>query len=267
MDREQKVLERIILQVRLKITQWWTTWHSLPGLWSGSQWDKDCMWRYASVWGVTALLLGAALLWLERVAEGRGECGVPWLIIHQDHILHVPALESPAADLHHHLPPLKGLEGLLGSHGARRRLVTPVARAQIDCLAAQLAHLALALGARRRQVGDVLQGHEYAAEAGLGRLHAAAQHLKVVQVGPPEATLRHKLPGHGLVQPVEEGLVCGRGVGCRGPRGLRCPFAVTIIRAAFGSLPTTVWIPICTITKHQRSIYVRLPLYGLFAPT
>lgn len=149
------------------------------------------------------------LLWLEGVADSGREARVPGLIIQQHQILYIPTIEPPAADLHRHLAPLEGLEGLLGCHGPSGCLVTPVARAQIDCLAAQLAHLALLLGARHWQVGDVLQGHKDTAQALFGRLSAGTQDLKVVQVG-AEAPCRHQLPRHSLVEAVEEGLVLGR---------------------------------------------------------
>lgn len=127
------------------------------------------------------------LPWLEGVVQGRGEPRAPRLFVQQHQVVDVPPLEPPATDSHRHLAALEDLQGLLRGHGPGTALVAPVAGTHVDGLAPQLADLALLLRAAHRQVGNVLQRHEDAAQAGLARLHAGTQDLKVVQVG-SEAT-------------------------------------------------------------------------------
>jgi len=161
-------------------------------------------------------LRGPALrrLRLKGVADGGGEALAARLLVQQHQVLHVFPSEPPPADLHRHFAPLEDLQRLFGRHGAGGGLVAAVPGAHVHGLAADLAHVALLLRAAGRQPGDVLQRHEHAGQRLFARLHAAAQDLKVVEVG-PEAAGRHQLPRHGLVEAVEEGLALRRRLGPR----------------------------------------------------
>lgn len=127
---------------------------------------------------------------LERVAERRREALSPRQLVQQHQVLHLPASVAPPADLYRHFPALEHLQCLFGSHGLGGGFVAPVARAHVDGLAADFAHVAILLRASRWEALDVLQRHEHARHRLFARLHAATQDLEVVQVG-AEAAGRH----------------------------------------------------------------------------
>lgn len=151
------------------------------------------------------------LLAVERVAYGRRKALAPRLLVQQHQVLHVPPSVPPSADLHCDLPPLKDFQGLFGSHGLGGGLVPSVPGAHVHSLAADLAHVTIPLCSACGEARDVLQRHKHTGQGLFARLYAATQDFKMVQVG-PEAAGRHQLPGHRLVEAVEEGLVLGRGL-------------------------------------------------------